>query len=383
MFKKKNEIDTGGLNEIIYLSKNILKLLFIILIIGIILAGTILLKELGAFKFLGGVLNVLAPLFIGFVVAWLFAPLVDRLTKKGISRIFASMIVYVIFIVFLLVFFRIFIPIIYNELNDLIKTLPSILNKITDFINNIFDKLDTEAFDMEAVKTNVLDAITKYGTSISSNLPTTIVSLMSNLVSGLGTIFFGLIIGLYMLFDFDNVTNLLLKIIPIKHQVEVASLVEKIGSEVRKCVNGTLLVACMVFVCDTIGFGIIGLKSALLFGLFCGITDLIPYIGPYLGTAVATVVGLTQSPLIGLGVFIIACIVQLIESYVLQPIVMSKATNLHPVIIICGLLIFGHFFGIVGMILATPIMSIIKVIFEFIIEKFELFQRKNEEEKII
>ena len=383
MFKKKNEIDTGGLNEIIYLSKNILKLLFIILIIGIILAGTILLKELGAFKFLVGVLNVLAPLFIGFGVAWLFAPLVDRLTKKGISRIFASMIVYVIFIVFLLVFFRIFIPIIYNELNELIKTLPSILSKITDFINNIFDKLDTEAFDMKAVKTNVLDAITKYGTSISSNLPTTIVSLMSNLVSGLGTIFFGLIIGLYMLFDFDNVTNLLLKIIPVKHQVEVASLVEKIGSEVRKCVNGTLLVACMVFICDTIGFGIIGLKSALLFGLFCGITDLIPYIGPYLGTAVATVVGLTQSPLIGLGVFIIACIVQLIESYVLQPIVMSKATNLHPVIIICGLLIFGHFFGIVGMILATPIMSVIKAILEFIIEKFELFQRENEEEKII
>ena len=89
MFKKKNEIDTGGLNEIIYLSKNILKLLFIILIIGIVLAGTILLKELGAFKFIGGVLNVLAPLFIGFVVAWLFAPIVDKLTKKGMSRIYS------------------------------------------------------------------------------------------------------------------------------------------------------------------------------------------------------------------------------------------------------------------------------------------------------
>ena len=69
MFKKKNEIDTGGLNEIIYLSKNILKLLFIILIIGLVLAGTILLNELGAFKFIGGVLSVLAPLVIGFVVA--------------------------------------------------------------------------------------------------------------------------------------------------------------------------------------------------------------------------------------------------------------------------------------------------------------------------
>lgn len=383
MFKKKNELDTNGLNEIIYLGKNILKLSFIILIIGIILAGTVLLKELGVFKFIGSVLNVLAPLFIGFIVAWLFAPLVDKMTKKGISRILASMIVYVIFIAFLIVFFRIFIPIIYNELNELIKTLPSITEKITDFINSTFDKIDSDAFNIEAIKTNILDAITNYGTSISSNLPTTIVSIMSNLVSGLGTIFFGLIIGLYMLFDFDNVTNLLLKVIPVKHQVEVASLVEKIGSEVRKCVNGTLLVACMVFVCDTIGFSIIGLKSALLFGLFCGITDLIPYIGPYLGTAVATVVGLTQSPLIGLGVFIIACVVQLIESYVLQPIVMSKATNLHPVVIICGLLIFGHFFGIIGMILASPIMSVIKVIFEFIIEKFELFQRNINEEKAI
>ena len=383
MFKKKNELDTNGLNEIIYLGKNILKLSFIILIIGIILAGTVLLKELGVFKFIGSVLNVLAPLFIGFIVAWLFAPLVDKMTKKGMSRILASMIVYVIFIAFLIVFFRIFIPIIYNELNELIKTLPSITEKITDFINSTFDKIDSDAFNIEAIKTNILDAITNYGTSISSNLPTTIVSIMSNLVSGLGTIFFGLIIGLYMLFDFDNVTNLLLKVIPVKHQVEVASLVEKIGSEVRKCVNGTLLVACMVFVCDTIGFSIIGLKSALLFGLFCGITDLIPYIGPYLGTVVATVVGLTQSPLIGLGVFIIACVVQLIESYVLQPIVMSKATNLHPVVIICGLLIFGHFFGIVGMILASPIMSVIKVIFEFIIEKFELFQRNSDEEKAI
>lgn len=383
MFKKKNELDTNGLNEIIYLGKNILKLSFIILIIGIILAGTVLLKELGVFKFIGSVLNVLAPLFIGFIVAWLFAPLVDKMTKKGMSRILASMIVYVIFIAFLIVFFRIFIPIIYNELNELIKTLPSITEKITDFINSTFDKIDSDAFNIEAIKTNILDAITNYGTSISSNLPTTIVTIMSNLVSGLGTIFFGLIIGLYMLFDFDNVTNLLLKVIPVKHQVEVASLVEKIGSEVRKCVNGTLLVACMVFVCDTIGFSIIGLKSALLFGLFCGITDLIPYIGPYLGTAVATVVGLTQSPLIGLGVFIIACVVQLIESYVLQPIVMSKATNLHPVVIICGLLIFGHFFGIIGMILASPIMSVIKVIFEFIIEKFELFQRNSDEEKAI
>ena len=378
MFKKKNNIDTDGLNEIIYLSKNILKLLFIVLIISIVLVAVMLCREIGIFRFIGNVLNVISPLFIGFIVAWLFNPLVNKMTKKGLSRILASIIVYIIFILFLVVFFRIFIPVIYNELNELISTIPSIISDITDFINNLFMKIDNvEGFDIDSIKEGILSAITAYGNSISSNLPTTIMGIMGSLFSGLGSIFFGLIIGLYMLFDFDNVTVLFLKLIPTKHQMEIAGLLDKIGIEVRKTVNGTLLVACMVFVCDTIGFSIIGLKSALLFGLFCGITDLIPYIGPWLGTAIATIVGLTQSPLVGLGVLIIAIIVQLVESYVLQPLVMSKATNLHPVTIICGLLIFGHFFGIVGMILATPIMSIIKVIWHFVAEKFELFDRKN------
>lgn len=378
MFRKKNNIDTDGLNEIIYLSKNILKLLFIVLIISIVLVAVMLCREIGIFRFIGNVLSVISPLFIGFIVAWLFNPLVNKMTKKGMSRIIASIIVYIIFILFLVVFFRVFIPIIYNELNELIGTIPSIVSDITNFINDIFNKIDdAQGFDINSIKDGILDAITAYGNSISSNLPTTIMNIMGSLFSGLGSIFFGLIIGLYMLFDFDNVTVLFLKLIPSRHQMEIAGLLDKIGVEVRKTVNGTLLVACMVFVCDTIGFSIIGLKSALLFGLFCGITDLIPYIGPWLGTAVATVVGLTQSPLVGLGVLIIAVIVQMIESYVLQPVVMSKATNLHPVTIICGLLIFGHFFGIVGMILATPIMSIIKVIWHFLVDKFDLFSKNN------
>lgn len=374
---RKNKIDTEGLNEVIYLVKNILKVLFIALIISIGLIGVILFRELGIFKFIGNVIGVLSPLFIGFIVAWLFSPLVDKLTKKGLPRIIASLIVYVLFILFLVVFFRIFIPIIYTEFNELIKTLPGILEDITDFINNIFSKIEMNNSNMENIKEGILKAVNEYGNNISSSIPTTVVNIMSSLFSGLGSVFFGLIIGLYMLFDFDNVTILFLKLIPKKHQTEIASLLDNIGIEVRKCVNGTLLVACMVFVCDTIGFSIVGLKSALLFGLFCGITDLIPYIGPYIGTAVATIVGLTQSPLIGIGVLIIAIIVQLIESYVLQPIVMSKATKLHPVTIICGLLIFGHFFGIIGMILATPLMSIFKVIWKFSVDKYKKYEEKQ------
>ena len=377
MFKKKNEIDNEGLNEIIYLGRSILKVLFVALIIGIIGAVVAVGHLLGVFSFLGSVLKILSPLFIGFVIAWLFAPFVDKMAKKGMPRILASILVYVVFIIFLVVFIRIFIPVLYEEINELLKTLPSIISKITDFINTTFTKIKIEGIDIASIKDNILININNYAKGLSESLPNTLMTTISSLASGVGNIFFGLIIGLYMLFDFNNLTKTLIKFLPRKYREETATLLDNIGREVRKCVNGTLLVACMVFVCDVIGFSIVGLNAALLFGLFCGITDLIPYIGPYIGTATATIVGLTQSPLTGILVLIIATIVQFIESYVLQPVVMSKATNLHPVVIIVGLLIFGHFFGIVGMILATPILSIIKVIWQFLDNKYDFFENND------
>ncbi len=370
---RKNKIDNDGVNEVISLSKNILKLLFIVLVIGIILASIIVCQKLGIFVLVGTVLKILTPFFIGFIIAWLFSPLVNKLTKKGMSRILASILIYVVLILFLLGFFQIFIPIVYEQLNELLKILPNVLTKITDVINNLFARIEFEGLDIEGLRVNALGVVNEFGNNLASNLPETIMNTVSGFVAGIGTFLFSLIIGLYMLFDFDNVSTHFLKVIPRHHQMEMAGLLEKIGIEVRKCVNGTLLVACMVFVCDTVGFSLVGLNGALLFGLFCGITDLIPFIGPYIGAAAAIIVGLTQSPFVGIAVLVIALIVQLVENYILQPVVMSKATNLHPVTIICGLLIFGHFFGIVGMILATPIMSIFKVVWRFLDDKYDFF----------
>lgn len=371
---RKKKIDNDGLNEIISLSKNILRLLFIVLVIGIVLCSIIICQQLGVFLMVKDVLGVLAPFFIGFVIAWLFSPLVNKLTKRGMSRILASILIYLILILFLFGFFKIFIPVIYEQLNELLKILPNVLTKVSDFINNLFGKIEFEGLDVESLRTNALNVVNEFGNTLASNLPETIMSTVSGFISGIGTFLFSLIIGLYMLFDFDNISMHCLKIIPKHHQMEMAGLLEKIGVEVRKCVNGTLLVACMVFVCDTIGFTLVGLNGALLFGLFCGITDLIPFIGPYIGAAAAIVVGLTQSTIVGIAVLVIALIVQMVENYILQPVVMSKATSLHPVTIICSLLIFGHFFGIVGMILATPLMSIFKVVWKFLDDKYDFFK---------
>ena len=128
----------------------------------------------------------------------------------------------------------------------------------------------------------------------------------------------------------------------------------------------------LLFIFQSITLAIAGLSSPMLFGMFCAVTNVIPYIGPYIGGIPAVIVGFTISPATGIFTLLAVVIAQFLESYFLNPIVMSKTMKLHPVTIMIGLLIFGHFFGILGMVLATPIISCIKIIFNFFNEKYEI-----------
>ncbi len=376
MEKKKKEINIDSVNEVVGLTSKILHLFYITMIIGCILVVTILIKEWGVLTFLLSFLKVLAPLFIGFVIAWLFNPLVKKLEEKNVPRMAAAIIVYTIFLLVFAIFLRVLVPTIYVQVNELIGNLPAIFGEVKETLNNFFLRFrDVEGLDIKAIEINVMTTMETKLSEFTTTFPTTLLNLIVNFFSSMVTIGLGLFIGLYMLFDFDAISRHFLNMLPRKRQFEAQVLLNNIGAEVRKSVNGTLLVATMVFVCDSIGFAIVGLQSPLLFGLFCGMTDLIPYVGPYIGGAVAVIIGFSQSTFIGVMTLIICIVVQCVENFILQPIVMSKTMKLHPVTIMIGLLVFSHFFGIIGMILATPCLALLKVIWEFLTTKYPVLKR--------
>src|SRR5574344_1088490 len=372
----KKNINTDDLNEIIDWGRKLLHLIYVVLMVAVILGVILFCRNFGIFNFLGKLLKILSPLFIGFIIAWLFNPLILSLRKKGFSKTLSTIVVYLIFVLLIALLIKVFIPLIYSQLNDFIKMIPNLSDSISNYVSDLFNASGGQ-IDLSSTKDKLLASIQAYGDSLSSNLPTTALNIIKGFFSGLGVFGLGLIIGVYMSLDFDKLSTNLIKIIPRKNQKEIFDLLNKIGEEVRKCVNGTLLVACMVFICDTVGFAIIGLNSALLFGFFCGLTDLIPYIGPYIGGSLAVLVGFTQNPLMGIGVLRIDGVGQWMEKYGLQPMVMSRATQMNPVLIMVWLLIFGYFFGILGMILATPCLAILKVLNSFLIKKFNLFNQKK------
>ncbi len=377
--KQNDKLNMEEVNEVIDLSKKILHFFYITMIIATVFIVTLIAREWGIWTFILNILSVLSPFFIGFVLAWILNPLVNRLERKKMPRVIGSMLVYSVMILAVALFLGYMLPVIYDQLQILIRNLPSIFNEVEIFMNNIVNRfVNIEGLDIISIKNQIFNTITGSFNDFMTSLPNTIMNMVGNLFSSLVTICFGLVIGLYMLIDFDSINGHLLNLLPKKNRFEASLLINNISTEVRKSVNGTLLVASMVFVCDSLGFFFIGLQAPLLFGLLCGITDLIPYVGPYIGGIVAIIVGFAQSPLTGILSLIIVVVVQLVENNILQPIVMSKTTELHPVTIIVGLLIFEHFFGIVGMILCTPCMSLVKVVWRFFKEKYNLFRDKDE-----
>lgn len=379
---KKEELNYHNLNEVIGLSKKMLKILYTCVILAIIVFIIILFKNLEIFKVLGSILGVISPFFIGLVIAWLLDPAVTYLQKKNVKRSIGTIVVFFVFILILYLLFRIMLPLLYTQLNEFItNSLPTLIKSTGTFIENLFTKLEATGFDFTSVETSVYKALENIGVDLTTGLPKAALNVVSTLVSSIGTFGLGLIVGFYLLIDFEGVKKIF-NYIPIKNKEGFNYIIGKLNIAFRSFVQGTLFISLIIMILSSIFYGIIGLPSALLFGLICGITNIIPYIGPWIGGAICVIVGLTVSPVTGILAGVVAFAIQQVDGMILQPLIMSKTMKLHPVTIMIGLLVFGYLFGILGMIFATPIMASIKIIASYYNEKYNLIGKLKEKTNI-
>lgn len=387
LLKKNNqkEINKKELNEVISLGKKILRILYVLAFIACIYIITIVCKEWKVLQFLLTLLKIVFPLFIGIGIAWLFDPLVKWLNKKGIRRGLGTLIIYVFLLGICILLLGAIFPVLIDQINEFAKSIPGIVETVKNWLENIFSSFNNiEGFDVDSFQNDIFKKIGEFGTDLTQRLPGMSISIVRGFLSGIGTILVGLIIGFYLLISFDNANDTIITIIPKRFQKKLQEVISKSNHSLRKWVQGTLLDSTLIFIVTSLALFLIGLKAPLLFGLFCGVTNIIPYAGPYIGGAPAVIVGFSQSPTIGVLTIVVIFIIQFIEGNFFQPLIMSKTTKLHPVTIMLGLLIFGHFFGIIGMVISTPIISICKVILTLVDEEYNILNtnmENDEEEK--
>ena len=374
--KKDKELDLNSLNQILNTGKKLINIGYVMAIICLIILGTYLIKEWKLLKYIGEFLVVISPIFIGFLIAWFFDPLVRWLQERHVPRALGCIFVYLIIIGFLMLISYLFIPQLISQVKDFVRAAPYIFEEVTDFILNIIKTFDSNNFvKIHEIKSEIAEYISNLGLSIGSDLPKYIFSAGKAIFNGGLNFILGLMIGFYLLFDFDKVASKIYNLIPTDWHEGYTELTNRINTSLRSYVQGVFTVMFLVFITQTIGLTLAGLEAPILFALFCAVTDIIPYFGPYIGAIPAIIVGFTISPITGICVVISILVVQMLENNFYQPLIMGHTMELHPVTIMLGLLIFGHFFGILGMVIATPVIACFKVFYQFFDEKFHFIDR--------
>ena len=371
----KEKMNFKNLNELIQTAKVLLKLGLVVSIGGLIVLSFYIIEKTQILNIILTILGIIFPLFIGMLTAWLFEPLIKKLEKKKVSRVLGTTIVYLSFVLVLVLLLWLVVPEFVAQLKELIGQVPSFLTKAQEFIASFFNKFQNSTIDVESIKAQLIAKVEEFANNLSSDSLTSVINSITKFVSEGFNVLLGILIGFYISHDFKKFSNGLSNLIPMKYRDDTSKLLENVDEMARGYVSGTLFTSLLVAFLTFLGLVIAGVSSPLLFAIFCGITNIIPYFGPYIGGIPVVVVAFSISPMCGIITLVTIVLVQFVEGNIIHPLVVGKAVDIHPVVVVLSLLVFEHFFGIIGMILATPIVGAIKILIVFLNEKYHFMNK--------
>lgn len=313
--------------------------------------------------------GVLLPFLVSFVIAYMLAPIVDFFQHKcRLKNRIVSVIVTLTLAIGLVVgAVAALTPAINREMTTLSesakefamnfnanKYLPDQLSEeLTDFVSNMdFNAILSNPDIQQTIK----NLVPKLGSWISSGLST---------LAGLAVVFVCLLYIIFLLIDYEKISKNWANYVPERYRHNIQTLMSDLDKHMNGYFRGQALIAFIVGILFAIGFQIIGLPMGIAMGLIIGVFNLIPYMQA-LGIPPCILLGLIQSAetgrpvwVIGLCITAVFCIVQSIQDLVLTPKIMGNVTGMGPAMILLCLSIWGSLLGIVGMIIALPITTLL------------------------
>ncbi|QST01943.1 AI-2E family transporter [Pontibacillus sp. ALD_SL1] len=314
------------------------------------------------FPFYEAFLQILFRLFIPFIVslfiAYLLHPVVEGLYHRNVPRWLAITLIYIFFFGGIgYVVYKAY-PLFLKQIKGLSESLPGFVETYRQWIYEMYERTsflpETVHDRMDVMLTNV------------EQLGEDFILSIGNRLTGMFDVFIILavipVLVFYMLKDYPIMSTTLYKLTPKRYREEGKEVLRDIDKSLGSYIRGQLLVCLFVGLISILALWLIGMKFPLILGGIMGITNIIPYFGPIIGAVPAVVIAFTMSTKMVLFVVIAVFIVQLIESNLLSPFIVGKSLHMHPVLIIFALLIGGEIGGIIGMIIAVPVLTIIRVL---------------------
>ncbi len=300
-------------------------------------------------------------LVVGLVLAYLVRPLVDRFQGFGIGRIAAILVTFVLFFGGISLLVTYLVPFMGGQLNEFSQLVSA-------------ESFDSAAMAIESWLTQFIplqegDVQRAVNDSIQTLFQgDQITQIAGSVVEVFTDIFYAvLVIPFVMFFVLKDGTSLrrsLLHLVPNRYYEVTLAVVEKVETNVGRYFRGLMVQSISIAAVASIGLSIAGIEYAIAVGIFAGLANTIPYFGPLMGFLAGTLVGVAQTGNFSLvlGVLIAMSITQIADNVFFQPLIFSRAAQTHPLLILFVVLIGAQLGGIIGMLLAIPLLTIVRVV---------------------
>ncbi len=300
------------------------------------------------------------PVAIAGILSMLFVPLSLRLENKGVNRAFAS----ILCILLLLLVVAGIVALISWQVSDLANDTEKMQERITKMGGQLREYVSNTIGVSKEKQQQMLEKQSSSGGNAGSVVATILSSIMSFFVNGLLVLIY---IFLFMYFR-GHLKQFILKIVSPENSRNAEVIIGDASKVAQKYLSGLGLMIMCLWVMYGIGYSVVGVKNAIFFAIICGLLEIIPFIGNLTGTALTILMVASQggnSTMI-IGVLITYVIVQFLQSYILEPLVVGAEVNINPLFTILVIIVGEMIWGIPGMILAIPILGIIKIICDHI-----------------
>jgi predicted PurR-regulated permease PerM len=299
--------------------------------------------------FIFAIKDIVVLFFIVLVIVAALTPMVDKMSKY-IPRIVALLIITIIFLSALTAIGFLLIPPIVNQIEQLATNLPYILDNLNPTFNNL-------QIVIKQYQSSLLNLSSELG-GFSAGLYSTTVGFFTGIVA----IITILVLSFYLLLEQNSLRNFMRNLIPEEQEETVFNIIHKISTKMGNWLRGQGVLMIVIGILDWVALAAVGVPYALTLAVWGGLTEIIPYIGPWMGLVPALIVAYTVSPVTALIVIIAYVLIQQLEGHLLVPKMMGKAVGLSPVIIILALLIGAKLMGVLGVLISVPAAAAISVI---------------------
>lgn len=304
------------------------------------------------------IFKIIMPFLIAFSIAFIFEPFIVFLEKKKINRKIAIGFIVGLFILIIYLLIRFAIPLFIKQLGMLIEMLPDYLNRLEEIIQNItnkFQKLPGNLhIDYDKIESILNEKLSKTIETFTSTLQRSFSYIIQFLITP--------ILAIYFLNDYQKIEQKIKDKLINNKKIVLYDTLSEIKIALRQYVKGVMLVMVILTLAASFCFLVVGIDYAFLFGVIIGITDIIPYIGPYIGGAIVVIFTIVSNPSKVIIILIIIIVLQFLEGNFLVPKVQSKTMKTHPIMVLLSVAIFGELLGIFGMIIAVPLEKIVEII---------------------